>query len=293
NAKYASAWDDIEKAYAELPDHSAVLTFGTINLARLGSFASAIVRYHEQMALPEAERDAEARGDGVDTFRKNYLADVRFDREMDEIMLRAWMEKAVELMGRDHPFVRAAFGDAEVAEVVSRAVRETKLDSDEFRRRLMDGGPEALANSTDPMVTLARRIAPIVNEARAWNQANVRDVEQAAGIKIAQARFAVYGKTMPPDANSNLRISFGNVSGYEEDTTLVPFKTTFYGLYDRALSFEEMTPYELSDKLKARRDKIDLSVPVNFVYTADTIGGNSGSPVINRNAELVGLNFDS
>jgi acyl-CoA synthetase (AMP-forming)/AMP-acid ligase II len=143
------------------------------------------------------------------------------------------------------------------------------------------------------MIALARRVEPIVRELRAWSEENIAAVEAANGTKIAQARFAVYGRSMPPDANSNLRLSYGAVKGYEEDTTLVPFKTTYFGLYDRALSFNEATPYELAPSLKARKDKIDLSTPLNFVYTADTIGGNSGSPVINRNAELVGLNFDS
>ena len=110
---------------------------------------------------------------------------------------------------------------------------------------------------------------------------------------VAQARFAVYGKTIPPDANSQLRIEYGVVKGYEEDTTLVPYKTTFFGLYDRALGFAEKSPFDLPESLKAKRDRVDLSTPLNFVYTADTIGGNSGSPVINRNGELVGLNFDS
>jgi hypothetical protein len=83
------------------------------------------------------------------------------------------------------------------------------------------------------------------------------------------------------------------VKGYEEDTTLVPYKTTFFGLYDRALSFGEMPPYELPQRYKDKRNAFELSTPLNFVYTADTIGGNSGSPVINRNAEFVGINFDS
>jgi hypothetical protein len=118
-------------------------------------------------------------------------------------------------------------------------------------------------------------------------------VEAAAGARIAQARFAVYGKTMPPDANSQLRLKFGVVKGYDEDTTLVPYKTTYFGLYDRALSFNERPPFDLPQSINDARTKIDLSTPLNFVYTADTIGGNSGSPVINRNGELVGLNFDS
>jgi hypothetical protein len=143
------------------------------------------------------------------------------------------------------------------------------------------------------MITLARRVEPIMRELRSWNEKNVTNIETSNGTKIAQARFAVYGKSAPPDANSQLRIGYGVVKGYDEDTTLVPYRTTFYGLYDRALSFGEMPPFELPQRIKDRRDRVDLSTPLNFVYTADTIGGNSGSPVVNRNGELVGLNFDS
>jgi len=83
------------------------------------------------------------------------------------------------------------------------------------------------------------------------------------------------------------------VTGYEEDTTLVPYKTTFNGLYDRAASFDEKPPFDLPQRFKDGKSKLELATPMNFVYTCDTIGGNSGSPVINRNAEVVGLNFDS
>ena len=143
------------------------------------------------------------------------------------------------------------------------------------------------------MITLARRVEPVVRELRAWNEKNITDVETANGTRIAQARFAVYGRSMPPDANSQLRLGYGVVKGYDEDTTLVPFRTTFFGLYDRAFSFNEATPFELAPSLKSRRDRVDLSTGLNFVYTADTIGGNSGSVVVNRNGEVVGLNFDS
>jgi hypothetical protein len=118
-------------------------------------------------------------------------------------------------------------------------------------------------------------------------------VETAVGQKISAARFAVFGRNVYPDANSSLRISYGRVLGYEEDTTLVPYKTTYSGLYDRAASFDEKVPYDLPARWRDGRAKLDLTTPMNFVYTADTIGGNSGSPVINRNAEVVGLNFDS
>jgi len=161
------------------------------------------------------------------------------------------------------------------------------------RKSLIDGGAEAVAKSDDPMIVLARNVEPVTRELRAWLEQKVQSVETSAGEKLSKARFAVYGKSLPPDANFNLRISYGRVLGYEEDTTLVPYKTTFFGLYDRARSFEEKPPYDLPKRYREGKDKLDLATPLNFVYTADTIGGNSGSPVINRNGELVGLNFDS
>ena len=208
-------------------------------------------------------------------------------------MLVAWLTKAKEKLGVNDPFIRAAIGDAEVSEVVGRAVRETKLTDPAARKALLDGGKAAVAASTDPMVTLARRIEPVIRELRAWNEANIASVETSAGERISKARFAVYGKTIPPDANFNLRLSYGRVKGYDEDTTLVPDHTTFFGLYDRALSFREMSPFDLPQRYKDKMGKFDMSAALNFVYTADTIGGNSGSPVINAKAEFCGINFDS
>jgi hypothetical protein len=158
---------------------------------------------------------------------------------------------------------------------------------------LFEGGADAIAKSTDPMITLARRVEPIVRELRAWNEEKIQSVEANAGAQIAKARFAAYGRTISPDANFNLRVAYGRVKGYDEDTTLVPYKTTFYGLYDRALSFGEKPPYDLPARWREGRDRLNLATPFNFVYTADTIGGMSGSPIINRSGEFVGINFDS
>lgn len=293
NKKYASAWGDIEKAYTELPKHSPTLTFGGIDVSRLGSFASSIVRYHSQIKLPEAERSAEFRGQRLENFKKAAAAKTNVDLDQEEIMLKHWLKEAEQQIGPNSAYVKAVFGGKSAEEVAKNAVRNTKMGDEAFRMTLVNGTQDELAKSNDPMVKLALAAVPFVDAARNWSSKNVEAVDEASGIKIAQARFAVYGKTMPPDANSNLRISFGVVSGYEEDTTLVPYKTTFYGLYDRALSFNEKEPYQLTDSLRNRKNNIDLATPLNFVYSADTIGGNSGSPVINRKGELVGLNFDS
>ncbi|MEO7658086.1 MAG: S46 family peptidase [Pyrinomonadaceae bacterium] len=290
---YAQAWENIAKAYGELPAMSKRLSFSNLSSSRLATIASQIVNYHLETAKSNDTRYPEYSDVRLSSLKTSILSPAPIYVEMEEAALVSWLEEAAKVLGSNDPFIRAALGNADAAEVARRAVRETTLIDPAARKLLLEGGADAITKSTDPMVTLARRVEPVIRELRAWNEANINDVEAANGTKIAQARFAVYGRTIPPDANSNLRISYGNVSGYEEDTTLVPYKTTFFGLFDRNLGFGDKHPFDLPARFNERRAKLDLSTPLNFVYTADTIGGNSGSPVINRNAEIVGLNFDS
>lgn len=291
--EYAPAWKQISDAYSALPPMAKRLAFSNLSPSRLGTIASQLVRYSEEIKKPNNQRYPEFSDARLESFKAGLLSPAPIYPEMEEFVLTAWLEEAKKTLGANDPFIKAAIGDAEVSEVVKRAVSETKLKDIAARKALLDGGADQLAKSTDPMITLAKRIEPIVRELRAWNEEKILGVETRAGEKIAKARFAVYGRTIAPDANFNLRITFGKVKGYEEDTTLVPFKTTFFGLYDRAMSFGEKSPWDLPARFKERRDRLNLSTPLNFVYSADTIGGMSGSPVINRNAEFVGINFDS
>ena len=207
--------------------------------------------------------------------------------------MASWLTDAEQTLGKDDPFVRAALQGSTPAAVAKSVVSQTKLSDVAVRKALFESGATAVKNSDDPLIALARTVEPIIRELRAWNEQKIQNVDAVAGQKIAAARFAVYGKNVSPDATGSLRISYGKVTGYEEDTTLVPYKTTFNGLYDRAASFDEKPPFDLPQRLRDGKSKLELATPMNFVYTCDTIGGNSGSPVINRNAEVVGLNFDS
>ena len=290
---YAPAWEQTAAAYSELPKMSKRLAFSNLSPSRLGTIALQLVRYSEEIKKPNDRRYDEFRDSRLESFKFGLLSTATIYPELEEAVLTAWLEEAQKTLGGNDPFVKAAMGDAKVSEIVKRAVSETKLRDVAYRKSLLEGGADAIAKSTDPMIMLARRVEPIIRELRQWNEEKILSVDASAGEKISKARFAVYGKSIAPDANFNLRISYGKVKGYEEDTTLVPFKTTFFGLYDRANSFGEKPPFDLPARYKERRGSIDLSTPLNFVYAADTIGGNSGSPVINRNAELVGLNFDS
>lgn len=276
-----------------MPKMSNRLAFSNLSPSRLATIAQGLVRYSEEIKKPNDQRYPEFSDARLEAFKANLLSPAPIYPELEEAALTAWLEEARQTLGANDPFIRAAIGDAEVSEVVKRAVTETKLKDVAERKALLEGGADAINKSTDPMITLARRVEPVVRELRAWNEEKILSTEASAGAQIAKARFAVYGRTIPPDANFNLRVTYGRVKGYDEDTTLVPYRTTFYGLYDRALSFGEKPPFELPARWREGRGKLDLATPLNFVYTADTIGGMSGSPIINRNAEFVGINFDS
>jgi hypothetical protein len=290
---YGGAWAEIEAAYKELPRVANRIAFTTLAPSRLGQVATNIVRYAEETRKPSDQRADEFRDNRLEAFRLSLYSPAPVYADLEEAVLAGALAEARAALGEQDPFVRAALGAQTPEEAAKRLVAGTKLADVAARKALIEGGAEAVAKSDDPLIVLARQVEPIARELRAWEQANVKSVEAGAGQRIAEARFAVYGKTVYPDATGTLRLSFGTVKGYEEDTTLVPFRTTFHGLYDRAAGFGERPPYELPARFKQRKSALELATPFNFVYTADTIGGNSGSPVLNRAGEVVGLNFDS
>jgi hypothetical protein len=291
--EYAGAWDEIEAAYRDYPVKAKRISFTTLVPSRLGTIATNLVRRAEETRKPDAQRYAEFREGRLASLSLSILSPAPVYADMEEAVLAAWFAEARDALGAEDPFVRAALAGSTPAEAARKLVNGTKLADVSVRRALLEGGAEAIAKSDDPLIVLARQFEPIYRELRAWEEEHVKGVEASAGQRIALARFAVYGKTTYPDATSTLRVTYGTVKGYEEDTTLVPFKTTFYGLYDRAEGFGGKPPYDLVARFREGKSKLELSTPFNFVYTADTIGGMSGSPIVNRDAEVVGLNFDS
>jgi hypothetical protein len=290
---YGSAWEEIANAYKELPTYAKRTAFSTIAHSRLGQIASTLVRYSEEVGKPNEARYEEFRDSKLESLKFNLFSPAPIYADMEEAILASWLADAQQTLGADDPFVRAALQGSTPTTLAKSVVSGTKLGDAAVRKALFEGGADAIKKSDDPLIALARRVEMIIRELRSWNEEKIQSVETSAGQKIAAARFAVLGRNVYPDATSSLRISYGRVLGYEEDTTLVPYKTTYSGLYDRAVSFDEKTPFDLPQRWRDGKAKLDLTTPMNFVYTADTIGGNSGSPVINRNAEVVGLNFDS
>jgi len=198
----------------------------------------------------------------------------------------------VDALGRQDDFVKALLGTRDPAEVAKAAIAGSKLGDPAVRKALLEGGESAVKASTDPLILFARQIEPFSRERIKWVEDNVESVETPAGERIGKARFAVYGKSAYPDATFTLRLSYGTVSGYPMNGTKAPPFTTLYGLYDRSLGFGGKPPFDLPARYVERRNRLDLATPLDFVNSTDVVGGNSGSPVINRKAELVGLVFD-
>ena len=294
--EYGEAWTRIEKAYQDYPSMARRLAWSSLASTRLGTLASSFARYAEEIARPNEKRSEQFRDSRLESLRLSLLSRAPIYKEMEVALLAAWLRDARTALGSTDPFIKATIGSDDPQVFARSLISASKLHDIEFRQGLINGGPEAITRSDDPLIQLARRLEPTLRQLRDWQETNLLSIEAAAGEKIAEARFAVYGKTLYPDANFNLRITYGTVSGYEEDTTMVPYRTTFHGLLDRASGFGGKSPYQLPDRylrLLSAPGSFDLATPLNFVYSADTIGGNSGSPVINRRGELVGINFDS
>jgi hypothetical protein len=194
-------------------------------------------------------------------------------------------------LGYQHPMVQRVLAGQSPRERAAQLVQGTRVQDVEFRRKLYDGGTAAVDAAKDPMIELARLIDDEARAARKVVEAQ-NEAKQQAHSRIGQARFGLHGTDTYPDATFTLRLSYGAVRGYEDQGEKVPFQTVFAGLYERAAEHNERPPFELPRRWAERRDKLDLNTPFNFVSTPDIIGGNSGSPVINRNAEIVGIIFD-
>jgi len=290
--EYGAAWDAVSEAQKKDIETLKQRRFRALRGSQLAGLALNLVQYVAEVKKPDGER--------LEGFHESQLESLRFQLfspaprypGMEQELLADALQQSLEELGPKDPFIQAVLGGRSPAEVTREAIAGTRLTDAALRKSLVEGGEAAVASSKDPLVTLARKADPYVREMRKWYEDNVESVETAAGEKIGKARFAVYGKSSAPDATFTLRLTFGTVKGYPMNGTVAPSKTTFYGLYDRSHSFEGKPPFDLSERYLKWKGQLELSTPLNFVCTADIIGGNSGSPVINRNGELVGLIFD-
>jgi len=292
-ARHGATWDAITAAQRELATFNPQLRFhGFGGGSSLLTLASQTVRVVLEGSKPDPQRLTAYQGGGLATVRKAVTTKVAIDTAFERLALTAQLRAAQRQLPAGDPFLRAVLGNSTPETVAASAVRGTRIGDSTFRVSLLDGGPAAIASSSDPMIVLVRTIDPINRTVTARAAALNAVIASNAG-QIGQALFAAYGTALPPDATFTLRISDGVVKGYPMNGTIAPYKTTFYGLYERSASFDNKFPFRLPPRWVDRKNRLDLATPYNFVSTNDIIGGNSGSPLINRNAEVVGLAFDS
>jgi hypothetical protein len=289
--EYGDAWDEVERA-VELAKPVFKRQLFRRTDSELFTDALEIVQYVAEVKKPDGERLPQFHEAGLDSLRFELLSPAKIYPSTEKLYMKTALNMAKEKLGGDDAFLQAIVQGGDIDKAVDALVDGTKLYDPAVRKSLLDGGEAAVAASTDPMIVAARRADPVWRANYEYMRDKVYSVFDAAGEKLGKARFAVYGKNAYPDATFTLRLSYGTVDGYPYNGTIAPPFTTFYGLYDRSASFSNKPPFDLTPKEAAARDKLDLATPMDFVCTADIIGGNSGSPVVNRDGELVGLIFD-
>jgi hypothetical protein len=288
------AWERIAAAQTEMRAlFDAWLYRPMSGAGRLHEIATGLVRHAYEIQRPAGERLEEFRESALAGFRLRLMAPTPVYPALEEHTLAFTLQECLDRLGPDDPFVRAALGGREPAAVARELVRGTKVGDLAVRRGLLEGGRRAIEASKDPFVVWARRVEPAAREAREAVERRVRAIEAREGGRLGRARFALSGPSQYPDATGTLRLSFGRVAGFEEGTTLVPWHTNFYTLFGRAAQFGGQEPFDLPASVEAARGRIDLTTPLNLIATLESIGGSSGSPVVDREARLVGVVFDS
>jgi len=291
--EYGSAWDAIAAATKKEGEVTKLQQNRSISAASgMARFARQIVVYAAEVKKPDAQRLDGYHDSQLDELKFYLLSPAPVYPEYEEALLAWSLQESLDQLGPNDPFIKAVLDGRKPADVAAQVIRGSKMADPAFRKSLVEGGEAGVAASTDPLITLARKVDPFFRETRKMYEESVESVFESAGEKIAKARFAIYGKSIYPDATFTLRLTYGKVQGYPMNGTKAPSKTTFYGLYDRAASFDYKAPFNLTQRFMQRKDRIDLSTPLDFVASLDIIGGNSGSPVINRNGDFVGIIFD-
>ncbi len=286
-------WTDIEAVTATQTTRAKELWAVGYGYQTLLAHAGSMVELAYERERPEAERLAAYRDAALPALQRRLKADRPFYKEFEMARLAEGWREAAQLLGDQHTFVRATLAGGTPEAAAQRVLRSSRLDEAAVRATLIDGGVKAIEASDDPLLRLARTIYPLRRELARLREEQIETPLQQATERLGQARFTLFGRAQPPDATGTLRLAYGKVAGYASHGSTTPWKTTFGGLLARADSFDHKPPFDLPPSIQKARARLDPRVPLNFVTTADITGGNSGSPVLNREGEWVGLMFDT
>ncbi|MBC7496651.1 MAG: S46 family peptidase, partial [Sphingomonadaceae bacterium] len=281
-------WADSEKAVAAYRNIYLTRRFLRPRSDLFG-YAAALVRSAAERTKPDGERLPGYSDSALPLLEKQLLDPTPVTPWVDQLKMEFYLSKAREYLGPDDADVKLLLGRESPEAMAARLVAGTKLRDPAYRRALWNGGQAAINSSTDPMIRLARRLDARDRQMIALTDEQYTGPITAARGKIADARFAAYGDTLYPDATFTLRISYGKVAGWMERGKMVPTRTLMGGIYDRATG---AAPFDLPSAFVANKAKLNPNVTYDYVTTNDIIGGNSGSPVIDREANVIGAAFD-
>ena len=287
------AWDAIKAATA----HNKLIYQRYALLERLTRAATSdtlrqaisLNRWAAEAGKPDPQRLEEYQDANAPALKLSITAAKPAYPELDRTMIAWWLTKVRECLGADDPDVRAILGRLSPEQVAAEIVDGTKLTDPQARRALLEGGAAAIGASTDPMLVFARRLDGPARAVRADYENNVKAAITQNAAAIAHAKFALGGTSGYPDATFSLRLSYGTVKGYQQDGRPVAPFTDFAGAFARATGNE---PFKLPPSWLQAAGSMNQATHLDMATTNDIIGGNSGSPVINREGEAVGVIFD-
>ncbi|MBV8838194.1 MAG: S46 family peptidase [Alphaproteobacteria bacterium] len=291
--QYGAAWDGIKETLDRFRPQAARFAFVAANNgldSKLLRQARLIVRHADEARKPDGERLREYTEASFPASRQEVLSTAPIDADLEKLTLAFSLTKMREALGPDDPFVKKALGNKSPAALAAELVGGTRLGDPAFRANLLNADPATIAASSDPMIQFIRRIDPDMRAARREKE-ELRDAALTRyTTEIAQARFKVEGTSTPPDATFTLRLSYGAVAGYSAAGKQIDPITFTQGLFERATGAD---PFRLPPSWVAAQSTLNPQQPFNFANSDDIVGGNSGSPVVNKAGELVGLAFDS
>lgn len=258
--------------------------------SQLFNWAEDLVRGAEERAKPSAERLPEFGQSRLPQIEQRLFAERPTYPALDEVQIGWWLSKTREILTVDDPRVRRLLGNESPEAMARRLAAGTRLGDPAVRRRLWEGGLDAIRASDDPLIRFLLAIQPVTRATRTEYETIVEAPTERAGEALSRARFAIYGTSLYPDATGTLRITYGRIEGWTHQGRTIPYATTFAGLWERATG---AAPFDLAPRLAAARQRIPGATVLDVAASTDTIGGSSGSPAVNAAGEIIGANFDS
>lgn len=290
-AEIGDPWSEIARAQPRLKAlfyRQAFLEHSAGIASDLFSYARALVRGAEERAKPNSQRLPEYTDSRLALLSKELLDPQPVYPDVERLNLEFWLSKLRETLTADSPDTRRFLGKDSPQELAARLAR-SRLGDPAVRKALWDGGLPAVKASTDPMIRYVLATDAASRAARKQYEEEVTGPVDRAAQKIARARFAIYGTSVYPDATFSLRLSYGKVEGWVENGTPVPAFTYFKGLWERATG---QPPFALTPRWVGAQGKVNPHTVLDFVSDNDIIGGNSGSPAIDAQGDVVGAIFD-